>query len=147
MHAGAPRTGLGAATGKIVDHFVELAARYSDHLFVFMDHPSIPRSTNDLERFFGASKAQLRRALGRGSTAGGVAHNLGGDYLVAFALAWTTSPSHLLDAVGSASRDDLARVRGQVEAAEAPSRLRASRRRFLSRHIKAIYSAWEKDHA
>jgi hypothetical protein len=144
LQADAPRSGLGAATGRFVDHLVELADRYLDHLFVFLDHPLIPRSTNDLERFFGASKAQLRRALGRGSTAGGVAHNLGGDYLVAFALAWTSSRIHLIDAVRRASREDLTRVRAQVEAAEAPARLRASRRRFPSRHMEAIYAAWEK---
>jgi len=144
LQAEAPRNGLGAATGAFVDHLVATTERYGDHLFVCFDHDFIPSTTNDLERFFGASKGQLRRTLGTASTAGGVAQNLGADYLVAFATAWLSSADELLDAVDGASPEDYWRVRAEVDRAEAPARLRRSRRRFPERHIEAIYTAWER---
>jgi len=140
----APRTGLGAATGDFVDHVVGVAERYGDHILTCFDHPEIPATTNDLERYFGASKAQLRRALGVASTAGGVALNLGSNYLEAFATTWLLSQDELLE-LASQSGDTYRDVRSAIEEAERPARLRRSRRRSPGRHLNGLLERWLTD--
>jgi hypothetical protein len=144
LRAETRRMGLASATSAFVDHLAQLSERYGPHLFVCFDHPKIPPTTNDLERFFGASKGQLRRTLGTKSTAGGVAQNLGADYLKAFATTWCSSTEQLIEALRNASPDDYRQARTEIDLAEAPARLRRSRRRFPEDHIQAICAAWER---
>ena len=143
LEGNAPRNGLGAATGSFIDYLIEMEKRHGASLFVCYDHMEIPSTANEIERFFGASKAHVRRALAAASTANGVVHNLGADYLVAFALAWTRSRDELVDSTGRLSREQFIQARRAAEEAEAPARIRRSRRRFPRRHLERIYAAWE----
>ncbi len=139
MSAEAPRHGLGAATGRFVDHLAALAERYKEHLFVCIDDLRVPPSTNKLEGFFGRAKRPLRRACGTGSTANSVAQNVGGDYLAAFALAEKTDRSLLLDKLDDATF--LARfrtARARIVADEAPSTRRRSLVRNFDDHVARL---------
>ena len=71
LQRNAPRRGRGAATGRFVDHVVGVSNRYWPGLFHCYDHPLIPRTSNELEGFFGSSKRGARMTTGRKSTAGG----------------------------------------------------------------------------
>lgn len=137
-----PRFGLSAPTAAFVDKIAGLAARYGRHIFTCFDHPLVPPDTNDIERYFGATKAQLRRALGAASTAGSVAHNLGADYVEAFASAWLTPRDELLQRLEPSNDTDYDRAREQVRAAEQRATLRRSRRRDPERHIEALLARW-----
>lgn len=137
-----PRSGLSAPNAAFVEHVAGVAARYGSLIFTCFDHPLLPPTTNDLERYFGASKAQLRHALGAASTAGGVAHNLGADYLEAFAIAWTQPGEKLLGVVDDCTQADYAKARGEVHEAEQPARLRRSRRRDPERHLADLLVRW-----
>jgi hypothetical protein len=136
-----PRFGLSAANAAFVDHVAGVAERYGSLIFTCFDHPRLPPTTNDIERYFGATKAQLRHALGAASTAGGVAHNLGADYLGAFAVAWLHPGEKLLDLIEDRT-NDYARARGDVDDAERSARLRRSRLRDPERHIFELLSRW-----
>ena len=142
LQAEAPRFGLAAATRNFIDHVAGVASRYGLYIFTCFDHPQLPPTSNDIERYFGASKAQLRRALGAASTAGSVAKNLGADYLEAFATAWTHPREKLLEQLGPRSDIDYARARESVRIAEQPATLRRSRRRDPERHVNELLARW-----
>lgn len=142
LQAEAPRFGLGAATGAFVDHVAGVARRYGEFIFTCFDYPLLPPDTNDLERYFGASKGQLRRALGTSSTAGSVAKNLGGDYLEAFASAWLLPGEALFEQIDAGRDDNFARAREAVRTAERPATLRRSRRRDSQRHLDELLARW-----
>ena len=138
----APRTGLGAATGDFVDHVAGVASRYGRFIFTCFDHPHVPSTSNDLERYFGASKAQLRRALGAASTANGVAKNLGADYLEAFASAWIYPGEELFKQLEPYTAEDYQCARDAVYNAEQPATLRRSRRRNPRQHLQGLLARW-----
>jgi hypothetical protein len=136
------RRGLAIRTAAFIDRLVELVQRYGEHLFVCFDDPRIPPTTNDLERFFGASKAQARHALGTKSTANGVARNLGADLLRAFATAWTCPGERLLVLLEGVSADAYLGARRKMEVGELPARLSRSRRRYPEAHIQGLLDVW-----
>ena len=129
LQADAPRIGLGAPTGAFIDHVAGVVARYGEFIFTCFDFPLLGPDASDLERFFGASKAQIRHALGTSSTAGSVAKNLGPDYLEGFATAWLYQGGQFLEALVACTEADYARARQGVRAAEQAAILRRSRRR------------------
>lgn len=142
LRADTPRFGLAAATRDFVDHVAGVASRYGRYIFTCFDHPRLPPTSNDIERYFGASKAQLRHALGTASTAGSVARNLGADYLEAFATAWTHPREKLLAQLGPRSGLDYTRARASVRTTEQPATLRRSRRRDPERHLDELLVRW-----
>lgn len=90
-----------------------------------------------LEGFFGRAKRPLRRACGAGSTANSVAQNLGGDYLVAFALVESKRdciPAKLTRAAFERFR----KHRARIAASEAPATHRRSLVRHFDRHVARI---------
>lgn len=139
----APRTGLGAATRRFIDHVAGVADRYGLNLFTCFDDPRIPSTTNDLEGFFGASKRQLRQALGTGSTAGGVATNLGENYLMALAHVRNTRRSATLEDLARVTPAEYNRARRQVDHHERTATLRRSRRRWPEQHLADLLRQWE----
>lgn len=48
-----------------VDHFLKVTTSYHPGLFHCYDVPDLPRTNNDLEHLFGATRYQERRATGR----------------------------------------------------------------------------------
>lgn len=48
-----------------IAHFRKVTASYGPHLFHCYDVPDLPRTTNDLEHFFGSARHHERRATGR----------------------------------------------------------------------------------
>lgn len=48
-----------------VAHFHKVSASYGPHLFHCYTVPDLPRTTNDLEHFFGSARYHERRATGR----------------------------------------------------------------------------------
>ena len=132
LQATAPRQGLGAATGRFVDHLVAIAARYGPHLFFCFDDDRIPATTNELESFFGRAKRRLRHACGTGSTACTVAPNLGATFLLGFA--WFESDGDLAldDALDADFPARHRAARARIAAAEAP----VTRRRSVVRNFK-----------
>ena len=48
-----------------IDHFLKVTASYAPGLFQCYDVPDLPRTNNDLEQVFGATRYQERRASGR----------------------------------------------------------------------------------
>ena len=119
-----------------------MAERYGTFIFTCFDHPLVPPDTNDLERYLGATKAQLRHALGTASTAGSVAQNLGADYAEAFATAWLKPGEQLLQSLEPCTETDYARARLEVRVAEQKATLRRSRRRDPERHLDALLARW-----
>ncbi|MCO5165008.1 MAG: hypothetical protein M9894_34975 [Planctomycetes bacterium] len=119
-----------------------MSGRYGTYLFTCFDYPLLPPDTNDIERYFGATKAQLRHALGAASTAGSVAKNLGADYVEGFATAWLLPGEQLLQSLAPRANTDYDRAREEVRAAEQKATLRRSRRRAPARHISAILTEW-----
>ncbi len=142
LQENAPRAGLGAAHGHFIDHVAEVAERYGRNLFHCFDDDRIHSTSNKIEGFFGASKSQTRHALGTKRTTNGVAQNLGGDYLLAFARANSTSREDLLKSVEPLTPSDYEAARNRLNAAEKPARLRRSRKRFPSRHLKRLRDRW-----
>lgn len=146
MQAEAPRKGLGAATSEFVDKISKIYERYGFRIFACFDDPRIPATTNELERFFGTSKSQLRHALGTASTAGGVAQNLGADYLMALAFALTRPASKLLAELENVTERDFEAARESVASAEQTSILRRSRRRLPQSHLDRLLKRWAASH-
>lgn len=140
----APRVGLGAADGHFIDHVAGLFTRYGRRLFHCFDDERIPSTSNDLEGFFGASKQQLRHALGTSRTTNGVAQNLGADYLVAFARAHAVSRDQLRLAVENLDPSDYEAARRRLQANEKPARLRRSRKRDPTRHLGDLLARWRR---
>lgn len=138
----APRSGLGAATGTFVDHVAGVAERYGRQLFYCFDDPRTPSTTNGLEGLFGASKSQIRGALGEASTTNGVAQNLGADYLDAFVYTRTHSQGELLEALPSIAISAYQAARRLIDKHEQPARLRRSRRRDPDRHLKQLVTRY-----
>lgn len=58
------RDALGAL-GPAIDQFLKVTASYAPGLFPCYDIPGLPRTNNDLEHLFGATRYQERRATGR----------------------------------------------------------------------------------
>lgn len=133
----APRNGLGAATGRFVDHVATLAGRYGKHLFVRFDDARVPSSTNQLEGFFGRAKRPLRRAGGTASTANSVAQNVGGDYLAAFALV-ETNKRPLADKLDDTFLLRFRSARARLAAEEAPMTRRRSLVRYFDQHLARL---------
>lgn len=48
-----------------IDHFLKVTASYAPGLFHCYDVPDLPRTNNDLEQVFGATRYHERRASGR----------------------------------------------------------------------------------
>ena len=139
----APRAGLGASDGHFIDHVGGVAARYGRNLFYCFDDERIPSTTNGLEGFFGASKDQLRRALGTAKTTNGVAQNLGANYLIAFARTRAISRDELHQAVANITHDDYEIARQRLDAVEEPARLRRSRKRNPGCHLRDLLARWD----
>ena len=133
---------LSAPTAAFVEKIAALAERYGNYLFTCFDYPLLPPDTNDIERYFGATKSQLRHALGTASTAGSVAKNLGADYVEGFAAAWLMPREQLLQALDPRADIDYGRARAEIRAAEQKATLRRSRRRAPARHVDALLSEW-----
>jgi hypothetical protein len=53
------------ALGPAIDRFLKVTASYQAGLFHCYDIPDLPRTNNDLEHLFGATRYQERRATGR----------------------------------------------------------------------------------
>jgi len=127
-------------TGRFMQHIAALTQRYGKHLFVCFDDERIPATTNMLEGFFGRAKRLVRRAAGSGSTTNSVAHNLGQEFLVAFARfeKQTAQPDYVaqLDVVRFRS------ARAQLAAAEAPASHRRSLVRNFERHLDNLRAGW-----
>lgn len=138
--AKAPRNGLGAATGRFVDHIAALAQRYGKHLFVCFDDPRVPPSTNQLEGFFGRAKRRLRQATGAGSTANSVAQNVAGGYLAAFALTESQGRS-VADRLDASFLPSFQEARARLAAEEAPTTRRRSLVRHFDRHLARLWRA------
>jgi len=138
----APRVGLGAADGCFIDHVAGVAGRYGRNLFYCFDDDRIPATTNGLEGFYGASKGQLRHALGNARTSNGVAQNLGAHYLLAFARTRASSARDRQEAIATLTVTDYESARRQLEAAEVPARTRRSRRRAPKRHLDHLLTRW-----
>lgn len=142
IHAAAPRSGLGAATGAFVDHVMGVAERYGSDLCTCFDDNCIPATTNELEGFFGTAKRLLRRAMGTGKTSGTVVQNLGEEYLMALAYASSHGPPAILGSVGESSWQDHKKARDEIADAERGSTLRRSRRRAPNRHMNELLAQW-----
>jgi hypothetical protein len=139
LQASAPRAGLGAATGRFVDHIAALAERYGKHLFPCFDDSRIPPTTNGLEGFFGGGKRAIRSAGGGASTTNSLAQNLGTPFLLAIhgapkAAARLREQPIDLDAYRNA--------RAALKAAETPARRRRSYVRHLDRHLQRLVPSW-----
>jgi hypothetical protein len=140
LKTSAPRAGLGAATGRFVDHIATLAERYGKHLFPCFNDLRIPPTTNKLEGFFGGGKRMIRRAGGCGSTTNSIAQNLGAPFLLAVHGASKAAARLRNQAVNlDAYKDALAALAD----AEAPARRRRSYVRHLDRHLERIVSSWQ----
>jgi len=133
----APRAGLGAATGRFIEHIATLGERYGAHLFVCFDDSRVPPSTNMLEGFFGRAKRPLRRACGTGSTSNSIAQNLGGEYLAAFALL-ESSRGMLGDALVPRDALRFREERRRIASAEAPITRRRSLVRKFDQHVARL---------
>lgn len=57
-----PKSG---ALAEAIDHFLEVSRSYSPGLFHCYDVPDLPRTNNDLEQLFGATRCHERRCTGR----------------------------------------------------------------------------------
>lgn len=134
----APRMGLGAATGRFVDHLVEFTKRCGSSLFVCFEDPRVPRTSNALEGFFSRAKHMIRAATGAKGTTNSPIRNLGADYLVTFSRVERARARPLLaDAV--AQKLDLGefdRERKRLDESEAPSRRRRSIVRNLTDRLR-----------
>jgi len=141
----APRTGLGAATGTFVDHVAGVASRYGRQLFHCYDDERVPSTTNSLEGVFGVTKSQIRGAVGAASTANGVAHNLGADYIEALLYTRAHTRTQVLEELAGISASEYEAARDCIEQAERFPRLRRSRRRHPERHLGLVLDAWLND--
>jgi hypothetical protein len=138
---GAPRVGLGAATGQFIDDLARRYTRYGEHLFCCFDDPRIPATTNELEGFFGAAKSLIRGAAGCGSTTNSVVTNLGADALHAY---------HHVSQPGATSRiastdissEDFIKARARLAAVEAPATRQRSMVRSLRSRLDRLRDAW-----
>jgi hypothetical protein len=139
--AGAPREGLGAATGHFVDDLARRYARYGAHLFHCFDDPRIPATTNELEGFFGAAKQLVRSAVGCGSTTNSVVTNLGADVLRAL---HKVRRPEARDRIGTeeVSEEAFMRARARLAAVEAPATCQRSMVRSLPRRLDNLREAW-----
>lgn len=138
---GAPRAGLGAATGDFIDDLVRRYTRYGFHLFCCFDDPRIPATTNELEGFFGAAKSLVRGAAGCGSTTNSVVTNLGADALQAY---HQVSQPGAISRIASAdiSGEDFIRARARLSNVEAPATRQRSMVRSLRRRLGDLRDAW-----
>lgn len=140
----APRRGLGARTGHFVDHLVDVADRYWSGLFHTYDHPEIPRTSNDIEGFFGSAKHSLRSITGRSSTAGGKMETCAELLLLAMALTHFMPKAELEqrikavpDAIFVAGKRELLRIRE-------PARERRSIQRDLPAFLDRTLGQWHE---
>lgn len=139
--ASAPRQGLGAATGHLVDHLVALTERYGSHLFVCFEDSRIPATTNALEGFFGRAKHLVRRATGSSSTAQSVAQNLGPDFLIA--LSEIEKCPRGLDATKIEPQlAGFLDARARLARAERPAARRRSLGRNFERRVEDLRKRW-----
>lgn len=136
----APHTGLGASTGRFLDHIATLLDRYGSHLFVCVDDPRVPASTNMLEGFFGRAKRPLRRACGARSTTNSVAQNLGEDYLMAFARMESAKLNPALPCA-PLRLDRFLAERARIAVSEAPATRRRSQVRYFAQRIAVLRAA------
>lgn len=144
LAAGAPRAGLGAATGHFVDDLVRRYGRYGKHLFHCFDDPRIPATTNELEGFFGSAKSLVRGAGGCGSTANSVITNLGADVLVAFHQVQQPGAMARIKAA-NVSKEEFMRARARVAEVEAPATRQRSMVRSLRCHLDRLRERWSHD--
>jgi hypothetical protein len=138
------RTGLAAPTAAFIDDLAQRTQRYIDHLFVCFDHPQIPASTNELERFFGEMKAGTRRTLGAKSTSNGLVANLGADLLIA---TQQLRKAEVLSGVRepNASIAAFAEARDRISQAEVPAIRQRSILRYFERHLQRLRTGWQGD--
>ncbi len=138
----APRRGRGAQTGHFTDHIVELADRYWSGLFHAYDHPKIPRTTNDIEGFFGSVKRSVRSTTGRTSTAGGKMESYGELAVKAEALT-RILPKHELEQRLNAVPDTTFEVgKRQLLNIRGPARERRSIQRRLGAFLDRTLARW-----
>lgn len=140
LAANAPRRGLGAATGKFVDDLVRRSSRYKPHLFVCFDDPRIPANTNELERFFGKAKQDLRHALGSGSTTNSIVANLGADVLISYH--YVQQVEVLRNLVEDVDSESFEKARNSIANEEKPGTRRRSLVRNLDQHLARLRVAW-----
>lgn len=138
----APRRGRGAPTGHFVDHLETVSASYWPGLFHAYEHPEIPRTSNALERFFGASKHALRCTTGRASTAGGPMQSCGAFAIGAYALTATLPKADLEQHLASVSDAAFAASQQQLRNLREPARERRSIQRRLPAFLGRILAAW-----
>jgi hypothetical protein len=138
----APRRGRGAPTGHFVDHLGKLAHSYWPGLFHAYDHPEIPRTTNALEGFFGASKRSLRSTTGRASTAGGKMQSCGEVALAAQALTRTLAKVELDRHLNAVSDTAFAASKQRLRRLAEPARERRSIQRDLGAYLDRTLADW-----
>lgn len=138
---GAPRSGLGAATGQFIDDLADRYTRYGAHLFCCFDDPRIPATTNELEGFFGAAKSLVRSAAGCGSTTNSIVTNLAADALNAY---HQVNQPGAIARIASAdiSNEDFLEARVRIADVEAPAIRQRSMVRSLRRRLKELRDAW-----
>ena len=141
LAATAPRAGLGAATGQLIDTLVARTERYGAHLFVCFEDGRIPATSNALEGFFGGAKRLLRHALGSGNTTHSVVGNLGADVLLTYADCRSpVALARIQNLTPDATR--FREVRAEITRQEAPTIRRRSMVRHLDRQLDGLRRHW-----
>jgi hypothetical protein len=138
----APRRGRGAPTGHFVDHLVKVSTSYWPGLFHTYDHPEIPRTTNALERFFGASKHAVRCTTGHASTAGGPLQTCGEVAIGVHALTATLTKTELDEQLTGVSAAAFATSKQHLRRLGEPARERRSIQRGLTAFLERTVKAW-----
>lgn len=142
LEAEAPRRGRGAATGHFVDHLRKVADSYWPGLFHAYGHPGIPRTTNDIEGFFGSSKQAVRATTGRSSTAGGKMQTCGEFTIAAQALIRVLPKPELEQRLNNVTDLDFAASQRQLRRIREPARERRSLQRRPQQLLDRALAEW-----
>lgn len=138
----APRRGRAAATGHFVDHVVKVSNSYWPGLFHTYDHPQIPRTTNELEGFFGTSKQGVRRTTGRMSTAGGKLESCGEAILRTEALLHSLPATEVKERIEAVSPESYQQSKDRLHKMQEPARERRSIQRNVVDYLKRLLGRW-----
>ena len=139
-----PRRGRGAQTGHFVDHLVQLADRYWPGLFHAYDHPEIPRTSNDIEGFFGSVKRSLRSTTGRSSTAGGKMESYAELAVKAKALTYIMPKPELERRLNAVPDGTFVAGKKQQQRIRQPARERRSIQRRLGAFLDRTLANWRQ---
>ena len=138
----APRRGRGAATGHFVDHVIKVADSYWPGLFHTYDHPEIPRTTNDIEGFFGSVKHALRTTTGRASTAGSKMDSCGELAIQAAGLIYSLPRAELVERIASVPDQALQSAKRELARIREPARERRSIVRDTKGYLQEVLNRW-----